>query len=109
MADFKTELIAALKVDEVQNLLVAAVWKEDDEIAAPDTAADRETNPHWEPQSYLKDIGNRVRALTDEVAAVKGRVDSLAVGGVDLDALADKVAALLAPKVADELAARLAD
>lgn len=70
-----------------------AVWKTD-EVAAPDTASDKATNTTWQPQSYLKDIGNNVRAL-------EAKVDKLATGGVDLDALAKKVADLLAARLAD--------
>lgn len=95
MADFRTELIAALKVDEVQDLLVKAIWQEDGLLSAPDTAADRATNKEWRPDSWIKDTGNRVRALTDAVADVKAKVDSLSTGGVDLDLLAEKVADVL--------------
>lgn len=62
-----------------------AVWKLD-QISAPDSAPDRATNKNWQPQSYLKDIGNRVRSLTVTVAAQSAAINALAakVGtGVD--------------------------
>ncbi|MEU4150828.1 GH25 family lysozyme [Streptomyces sp. NPDC026659] len=47
-----------------------AVWKTD-QVAAPDTAPDRATNATWQPQSWLKDTGNRVRVLEAELSAVR--------------------------------------
>lgn len=53
-----------------------AVWKLD-AVAAPNTAADRQTNPTWQAQSYLKDIGNRVRAMDARTAAQQATIDQL--------------------------------
>lgn len=54
-----------------------AVWKTD-AVTAPDTAADRATNEDWQPQSYLRDIGNRVRATQATVAAQNAAITELA-------------------------------
>lgn len=54
----------------------------------------------WAVSSYLGLTYKAARRLEAEVAAVKERVDSLAVGGVDLDTLATKVADLLAARLA---------
>ncbi|MFF8100197.1 N-acetylmuramoyl-L-alanine amidase [Streptomyces sp. NPDC016640] len=54
-----------------------AVWRTD-AVAAPDSAPDRKTNAAWQPESYLKDIGNRVRALSVTVAAQSAAINALA-------------------------------
>lgn len=62
-----------------------AVWKIDD-IAAPADAPDIKTNPTWQPQSLLKDINARVRAMQAQEVAQTAAVTKLAelVGsGVD--------------------------
>jgi hypothetical protein len=55
----------------------------------------------WALSSFVSLTYKAVRAQAADLAAVKAKVDSITVSGVDLDALADKVA--------DKLAARLAD
>ncbi|MER6955020.1 hypothetical protein [Streptomyces sp. NPDC000618] len=55
----------------------------------------------WAVSSFLGLTLKATRALAADVAEVKTKVDSLAVGGVDLDALAAKVADLLAARLAD--------
>lgn len=55
----------------------------------------------WALSSFVGLTYKTTRTIAADVAAVKAKVDAIAVGGVDLDALADKVA--------DKLAARLAD
>lgn len=78
-----------------------AVWRTD-AVTAPDTAADRKTNKTWEPQSYLKDIGNRVRALTVTVAAQSAAIGALAekVGsGVDTSTVVQAVEKAIADAV----------
>ncbi|MEW2463154.1 hypothetical protein AB0872_20920 [Microbacterium sp. NPDC047426] len=54
-----------------------AVWKTD-QVAAPDTAPDRKTNVNWQPQSYIKDIGNRVRAMDARLTAQSAAITKLA-------------------------------
>ncbi|WP_370626714.1 hypothetical protein [Streptomyces sp. NBRC 110035] len=53
-----------------------AVWRTD-AITAPATATDRATNKTWEPQSYLKDIGNRVRSMDSRLAAQSAAITEL--------------------------------
>ncbi|WP_329215312.1 CHAP domain-containing protein [Streptomyces sp. NBC_01485] len=55
----------------------------------------------WAMSSFLGLTYKTARTIAADVAAVKAKVESLSVGGVDLDALAEKVA--------DKLAARLAE
>ncbi|MFE9398678.1 N-acetylmuramoyl-L-alanine amidase [Streptomyces flavidovirens] len=54
-----------------------AVWFTD-KIAAPNTASDKTTNVNWQAQSYLKDIGNRVRAMDARTAAQGEAIKQLA-------------------------------
>jgi hypothetical protein len=62
-----------------------AVWKTD-QIAAPVDAADVKTNPTWAPQSYLKDIGARVRAIQAAEAGQTAAIAKLAqLVGSDVD------------------------
>ncbi|MFF9118240.1 N-acetylmuramoyl-L-alanine amidase [Streptomyces massasporeus] len=78
-----------------------AVWKTD-QVAAPDSAPDRKTNASWQPQSYLKDIGNRVRSLTVTVAAQSAAIHALAekVGsGVDTNTVVAAVERAIADAV----------
>lgn len=60
-----------------------------------------EPNTAWSVVSYLSRAQTGLDDLRGRTSALETKVDSIAVGGVDLDALADKVA--------DKLAARLAD
>jgi uncharacterized coiled-coil protein SlyX len=75
-----------------------AVWKTDG-IEAPTTAADRKTNPNWQPLSYLRDIGNRVRSLTTTVNAQSIAIAQLSAAlaahdeTVDADALIARIRA----------------
>lgn len=62
-----------------------AVWKTD-QVAAPSDAPDIKTNPNWQPQSFLKDIDARVRAIQAQEAGQSAAIAALAklVGsGVD--------------------------
>ncbi|WP_145499284.1 N-acetylmuramoyl-L-alanine amidase [Streptomyces sp. CFMR 7] len=68
-----------------------AVWRTD-AVPAPATAADRKNNPTWQPQSFLTDIGDKVRSmdarLTAQSAVIDKLVDAVAAGpGADLEAL----------------------
>ena len=54
----------------------------------------------WALSSYVGLTYKTTRTIAADVAAVKAKVESLAVGGVDLDALATKVADLLAARLA---------
>jgi len=55
----------------------------------------------WAVSSFLGLTYKTARTIAADVAAVKTKVEALAVGGIDLDALAERVA--------DKLAARLAE
>ncbi|MGV9988595.1 hypothetical protein ACWDUY_32155, partial [Streptomyces olivaceus] len=68
-----------------------AVWRTD-AVPAPATAADRAKNPTWWAQSFLTDIGDKVRSmdarLTAQSAVIDKLVDAVAAGpGADLEAL----------------------
>lgn len=58
-------------------------------------------NSEWAISAYLLAIYRYARSVEGKVDALTAKVDSISVGGVDLDVLADKVA--------DKLAARLAE
>jgi hypothetical protein len=53
-----------------------AVWRIDD-ITAPPDAPDIKTNPTWQPQSMLRDIDTRVRALQATEAAQSATIATL--------------------------------
>jgi GH25 family lysozyme M1 (1,4-beta-N-acetylmuramidase) len=64
-----------------------AVWKTD-QVAAPADAPDVKTNQTWQPQSFLKDLDARVRAIQAQEAGQTAAITTLAklVGsGVDTD------------------------
>jgi GH25 family lysozyme M1 (1,4-beta-N-acetylmuramidase) len=78
-----------------------AVWKTD-QVAAPADAPDVKTNPTWQPQSYLKDISSRVRAIQAQEAAQSAAIATLAklVGsGVDTAAVVAAVQKAIADAV----------
>lgn len=54
----------------------------------------------WAVSSYLGLTYKTTRTIAADVAAVKAKVEALSVGGVDMDALATKVADLLAARLA---------
>jgi hypothetical protein len=55
----------------------------------------------WAMSSYLGLTYKTTRTIAADLAAVKAQVEALSVGGVDLDALATKVADLLADRLAN--------
>jgi hypothetical protein len=78
-----------------------AVWKTD-QIAAPADAPDIKTNSNWQPQSYLKDIDARVRAIQAQEAGQSAAIAALAklVGaGVDTAAVVAAVQKAIADAV----------
>lgn len=83
----------ALTTEDVKKIL-----NTDDIVRSPDDATD--TNKFWTVASYLRENYLRTREAREAVKALEAKVDALAVGGVDLDALA--------VKVADELYRRMA-
>ncbi|MET9909668.1 N-acetylmuramoyl-L-alanine amidase [Streptomyces sp. NPDC006476] len=137
-ADVKATLDAGpLQEDDVAltdadiKKIAAAVWAADSIPAARPPVnnddyykADGKTlnNTTWTPGYSLQTAVEGVRkgqqavgGVAADVAHVKAAVDALSTGGVDLDALAAKVAAApgltdaIAEKVAEKLAARLAE
>lgn len=95
------------------NADIKALFNTDDIVRSPDDSTD--TNKFWTLGSYLRETYLRARsaqtsgdaataAVADvkkDVAALSKKVDTLATGGVDLDALAKKVADLLAARLKD--------
>ncbi len=87
------------------------VWTIDGVIDAqepPYNNSDFDTNKHWgaKYQVYTsvragRETLARVKDVESDVAEIKSRLDSIAVGGVDLDALAEKVADKLAERLSD--------
>lgn len=89
-----------------------ALWKTDDFLPAGSTEKNTE-NKFWTPASFLtgsfentvqnlaqsRANGNQLSALSSTVAGLVSKVDHLATGGVDLDALAGKVADLLSKRL----------
>lgn len=78
-----------------------AVWKPD-QIAAPADAPDIKTNPTWQPQSYLKDIDARVRAIQAQEAGQSAAIAALAKlvdAGVDTAAVVAAVQKAIADAV----------
>jgi hypothetical protein len=78
---------------------VRRVWVTDGIIESPDGKTS--ANPYWAPASYIRDTFRKLRDVEADVTAVKAKMDSLATGGVDLDALAAKVADVLARRLAE--------
>jgi hypothetical protein len=76
-----------------------AVWKTD-QVAAPSDAPDVKTNPNWQPQSWLKDIGVRVRAIQAAEAGQTAAITALAkLVGSEVDTAA--VVAAVQKAIAD--------
>ncbi|MER6534672.1 GH25 family lysozyme [Streptomyces sp900105755] len=78
-----------------------AVWATD-AIAAPPDQPDIKTNPTWQPQSFLKDLDARVRAIQAQEAGQTAAIAKLAqlVGsGVDTDAVVAAVQKAIADAV----------
>ncbi|MGY5048313.1 peptidoglycan recognition protein family protein [Streptomyces sp. 900105755] len=103
-------------IDKIAAAVAATLWTADNVPAARPPVnntdyykADGKTlnNVTWTGGYTLQTTVEGVRktqqqvgALSDDVAAIKTKVDALAVGGVNLDALAAKVADLLAARLA---------
>jgi hypothetical protein len=92
----------ALSADDIKKIFTT-----DDIVRSPDDATD--TNKFWTLASYLRETFLQARsaaAVKSDVAGVKAdvkalsaKVDALATGGIDQDALAKKVADLLAKRL----------
>lgn len=77
-ADDKTWITKTTKTaaDSAVAKMFDAVW-ETDKIAAPADAESIATNPTWQPQSYLKDIDARIRAVQVTEAAQSAVITEL--------------------------------
>lgn len=75
------------------------VWKKDGVLPSPSTSAP--DNTHWTADSYIRDVHVRLRKVQSEL-------DAIDTSGIDLDVLAQKVAVLLGPSLADQIADKLA-
>lgn len=62
------------------------------------------TNQHIQLETAIHFIGDTALDAAEGVAALREQIERLSVGGVDLDALAAKVAPLLAEELSDRLA-----
>lgn len=111
--------IEELAIGEVNVALTTAdvskILKTDGLAKSPDYLLDTETNKFWTIESYLYEGYRTARDGAADAAAAKAavagvgkqvadlskKVDALSTGGVDLDALAAKVADLLAARLAD--------
>lgn len=94
---------AAGQIPEEDDMPEAAdVWKADviDAAAPPYNNSDWETNKKWSAGYALFTTMNTGRKVEAKVDALTKKVDALTTGGVDLDALAEKVADLLAARLA---------
>jgi hypothetical protein len=81
------------------------VWKTDNVIPAGSTETNKD-NKYWTPASFLTlGFENTVKILAQaqsngsQLSALTAKVDKISVGGIDLDALATKVADLLAARL----------
>ncbi len=95
----------ALTVADIQLLASKdGIWKAPKD--APDYSDDpNDPNHYWSLGTHIVGLTTKIRGVEGRLADVDRKIDALSVGGVDLDALAAKVAPLLAA----ELAARLAE
>ncbi|OKH91510.1 hypothetical protein [Streptomyces uncialis] len=59
--------------------LYAAVW-EQDKVPAPDSSSTKTTNPHWAPQSFLREIYDALTGLRGDVAKLRAEVRDLKKG-----------------------------
>lgn len=103
------ENVAITKAD------VGTVYKTDGVIKSPDYLLDSESNKFWTAESYFYETYRLVRtvrteaaqdratvqAVKDSLAALHSKVDVLATGSVNIDAIAAKVADLLAARLAE--------
>jgi hypothetical protein len=95
-------VVAALTEDaEGRKKLVSAIFRTDNVVDSPDGSADPEGNLYWWAQSYLRENHLILRDVQTDQDALATAVSRLSTGGVDLDALAAKVADKLAERLAE--------
>ncbi|CAM5346107.1 hypothetical protein [Streptomyces aurantiogriseus] len=91
------KIAAAVKAKLLGPDLVRTIVGTDNILAAPDGDT---TNPYWAWGSFVTSEYKKVARIETKVDDVATKVDAIALGGVDLDALAAKVADLLAARLA---------
>lgn len=74
------------------------VWKTDDKMPAGSTEKNPD-NKFWIPQTFLVQTFENTADLLVAAQDIKDAVEHISVGGIDLDALATKVADLLAERL----------
>jgi hypothetical protein len=91
--------------------IAKAVWTVDGIVPGPDG---NKTNPFWEPQRSLSDLGIQVRAIEQAVAAVAAKtgaststVIAAVLSGLDPAQLADAIATNLGPDVGQQVVTAL--
>lgn len=82
----------------VTDSVFTSVWKTDNEMPAGSTEKNKD-NKFWIPQTFLVQTFENTADLLVAVQDVKDAVEHISVGGIDLDALATKVADLLAERL----------
>lgn len=85
-------------VDEIWNSEHIPAFRVDEE-GRPRTPEDIAKNPTYQADNAIQLIGEEVRKLNGRVGRVETKVDQVAVGGVDVEALATRVADLLAQRL----------
>jgi hypothetical protein len=104
MQDMRGRVAARLDGNQQEDDMPTAedVWKADvvDAAAPPYNNTDWDTNKKWSARYALGSAVLTGRRTEAKVDALTKKVDALAVGGVDLDALAEKVADILAARLA---------
>ena len=100
--DFRFEELTAVAIDAADIARIAdAVWAEPIEDYADPANPNRVLTARvWEGYNEGRHITTRA-VIKADIAALSAKVDALAIGGVDLDALAAKVADLLAARLKD--------
>jgi hypothetical protein len=95
--------LTADEIDKVADRVVAKLMAADviPAVAPPDNNADWETNKTWSVKYALQTPIVSGRETLRRVKDIEAKVNALTVGGVDLDALAAKVADLLATRLAN--------
>lgn len=99
-------------VQEIADAIEDRLLGTDGVYKAPDDASDYDPNPDsgghwWSGRTVYDSLVTEVRRTARDVAELKeinaqitAKVDRISIGGVDLDALAERVADLLAARLA---------
>lgn len=74
------------------------VWKTDNDMPAGSTEKNKD-NKFWVPQTFLVSTFENTADILAKLVEIEDKVEAVVIGGVDLDALAGKVADLLAERL----------